>query len=298
MTDLRAMARDLGGEVAGIGQIVCPGPGHSSRDRSLSVRLDPRSPGGLVVHSFAGDDPLAAKDYVRQRLRLPEDFRAERNSAPSPVEIPGSGERTARALAIWAEARHPAGTPVEAYLSRRGVALPDDPGEVLRFHPACPFAGSRIPAMVALVRDIVTNKSVAIHRTALSFQGIKVELNGVDRLALGPIAGGAVKLTADENVTTCLGIGEGIETTLSLRRCPEFGGSSVWSLLAAGGISAFPALSGIEALWLAVDHDPAGLKATRACATRWQVAGAETFLITPATPGADLNDPFKGAHHA
>lgn len=52
MTDLRAMARDLRGEVAGIGHILCPG--YSSRDRSLSVRLDPRSPGGLV-HSSAGD---------------------------------------------------------------------------------------------------------------------------------------------------------------------------------------------------------------------------------------------------
>lgn len=298
MTDLRAMARDLGGEVAGIGQILCPGPGHSSRDRSLSVRLDPRSPGGLVVHSFAGDDPLAAKDYVRQRLRLPEDFRAERNSAPSPVEIPGSGDRTARALAIWAEARHPAGTPVETYLSGRGLSLPADPAEVLRYHPACPFAGTRTPAMVALVRDIVTNVPVAIHRTALSFQGIKVEVNGADRLALGPIGGGAVKLTADENVTACLGIGEGIESTLSLRRSPEFGESSVWSLLAAGGISTFPVLSGIETLWLAVDHDPAGLRATRACADRWQASGAETFLITPAVPGADLNDLYQGAHHA
>lgn len=306
MTDLRTMARDLGGEVAGIGQILCPGPGHSSRDRSLSVRLDPRSPGGLVVHSFAGDDPLAAKDYVRQRLRLPGEFsaqrdqelrQAERNFASSPVDVPGSGERTARALAIWAEARHPAGTPVEAYLARRGVALPDDLGGVLRFHLACPFAGTRTPAMVALVRDIVTNKPVAIHRTALSFQGIKVEVNGADRLALGPIGGGAVKLTADEHVTTCLGVGEGIESTLSLRRSPEFGGSPVWSLLAAGGISTFPVLSGIETLWLAVDHDPAGLKATRACAARWQASGAETFLITPAAPGADLNDLLQGAHY-
>jgi hypothetical protein len=37
-TDLRRMATALGGEITG-GQILCPGPGHSHRDRSLSVRL-------------------------------------------------------------------------------------------------------------------------------------------------------------------------------------------------------------------------------------------------------------------
>ncbi|TXM72888.1 hypothetical protein FV226_11105 [Methylobacterium sp. WL12] len=168
---------------------------------------------------------------------------------------------------------------------------------MIRFHPSCPFAGTRTRAMVALVRDIVTNEPVAIHRTALSLDGCKIEVNGHDRLALGPIGGGAVKLTPDEDVTTCLGIGEGIETTLSLRRSPEFGESPVWSLIAAGGISALPALPGIEALWIAVDHDPAGLKAARTCAARWQASGAETFLITPEAPGADLNDLIKGAHH-
>ncbi|MCJ2044740.1 toprim domain-containing protein [Methylobacterium sp. J-078] len=304
MTDLRTMARDLGGEVAGIGQIVCPGPGHSHRDRSLSVRLDARAPGGIVVYSFAGDDALAAKDYVRQRLGLSEIFARSGANLPrrderkvAPVEVPGSGERTARAMAIWSEARHPAGSPVESYLGRRGVSLPDDPREVIRFHPACPFAGTRTRAMVALVRDIVTNEPVAIHRTALSLDGQKIEVNGHDRLALGPIGGGAVKLTPDEGVTTCLGIGEGIETTLSLRRSTEFGESPVWSLLAAGGISTLPVLPGIEALWIATDHDPAGLKASRSCATRWQSAGAETFLITPDAPGADLNDLLTGAHH-
>lgn len=306
MTDLRTMARDLGGEVAGIGQILCPGVGHTARDRSLSVRLDARAPGGIVVHSFAGDDALAAKDYVRQRLGLSEVFprsgenlpaEAERNFASSPVVVPGSGERTARALAIWAEARHPAGSPVERYLARRGLALPENVREVIRFHPSCPFAGTRTRAMVALVRDIVTNEPVAIHRTALSLDSCKIEVNGHDRLALGPIGGGAVKLTHDEDVTACLGIGEGIETTLSLRRSTEFGESPVWSLLAAGGISTLPVLPGIEALWIATDHDPAGLKASRTCATRWQSAGVETYLITPDAPGADLNDLLMGALH-
>jgi len=68
-------------------------------------------------------------------------------------------------------------------------------------------------------------------------------------------------------------------------------------LISEAGVRRFPALSGIECLWLAVDHDPAGIKAARTVADRWQAAGAEAFLITPSAPRADLNDIF-GARHA
>ena len=67
---LRELARQLGGEVAG-GQVICPGPGHSARDRSLSVRPDLAAPDGFVVFSHCGDDFRACHDHVRQRLGLP-----------------------------------------------------------------------------------------------------------------------------------------------------------------------------------------------------------------------------------
>ena len=70
MMDPRYVAHALGGEVHG-SQISAPGPNHSPRDRSLSVRLDPAAPSGFVVHSHAGDDPIMCRDYVRQRLGLP-----------------------------------------------------------------------------------------------------------------------------------------------------------------------------------------------------------------------------------
>jgi hypothetical protein len=68
--DLRSLARALGGEVQG-NKVKAPGPGHSAIDRSLSVRLDASAPGGFVVHSFAHDDPIVCKDYVREKLGLP-----------------------------------------------------------------------------------------------------------------------------------------------------------------------------------------------------------------------------------
>jgi hypothetical protein len=148
--------------------------------------------------------------------------------------------------------------------------------------------------MVSLIRDIVSNEPKAIHRTALSLDGRKVKVEGHDRLSLGPIGGGAIKLTPDADVTTCLGVGEGIESTLSLQLAPEFGSSPVWSLLSAGGVSTFPVLAGIECLWIAVDHDPAGLKAAEACAERWRQANREVYLVKPNAIGTDLNDIAQG----
>jgi hypothetical protein len=59
--DMRAAARALGGDVSGRDGVVCPGPGHSRQDRSLSVRFDPSAPDGFVVHSFAGEDRSSAR---------------------------------------------------------------------------------------------------------------------------------------------------------------------------------------------------------------------------------------------
>jgi hypothetical protein len=64
------LARALGGEISN-GQVLAPGPGHSAIDRSLSVKLDAGSPDGFIVNSFANDDPIACKDYVREKLNLP-----------------------------------------------------------------------------------------------------------------------------------------------------------------------------------------------------------------------------------
>jgi hypothetical protein len=66
---LHQAAKALGGEVAG-SQVLCPGPGHSLKDRSLAVRFDPTAPDGFVVYSHAGDDNIECRDYVRERLGM------------------------------------------------------------------------------------------------------------------------------------------------------------------------------------------------------------------------------------
>ena len=167
---------------------------------------------------------------------------------------------------------------------------------MIRFHPHCPFGGLITPAMVALVRGIISDQPQAVHRTALDFTGNKVTVGGRDRMALGPIGGGAVKLTDNAEVTNRLGIGEGIETTLSLQLKPQWLGGPVWSLLNAGGVQSFPVLSGIETLMIAVDHDEAGERAATIVNRRWLDAGREVWLREAVEEGADLNDTLEGRH--
>jgi phage/plasmid primase-like uncharacterized protein len=246
-----------------------------------------------LVQHFDGCTFREAVETLSGESRIrPQALRKPYQAQTSDDEI----KRTQQALAIWSEARDPRGTIVEAYLERRGLMLPEEAaGGAIRFHLSCPFGGARTPAMVALVRDVATDEPKAIHRTAITPDGRKAKVEGGSRMSLGPVGGGAVKLTPDENVTLCLGIGEGIESTLSVRLAPEFGDSPVWALLSAGQVAAFPALAGVETLWIAVDHDGAGIKAARECGRRWRSAGCEVFLVTPRIGRADLNDLVKAA---
>ena len=303
---LHDLAQTLGGVVRGR-SVRAPSSKGSGKGRPIEVRIMPTAPGGLFVTDWRDGEHLDAKDDVMRALGRQDEWKTckaqgPRLPAPKPpiAKAPEvDSVNLGRALAIWGEGQDPRGTPVEAYLTReRGLPLPVDAvHRAIRFHPACPFGGGiRCPAMVALVRNIRTNLPQAIHRTVLNWEGRKAMANGGDRWALAPTSGGAVKLTADAAVSTCLGIGEGIESTLSLRRMPEASPNMpVWALLSKSGVGAFEPLSGIEGLWIAVDHDPSGggEREARKCATAWRTAGAEVLLFKPTKSETDLNDFFK-----
>ena len=70
--DLRSLARALGGEITGA-SVLAPGPGHSRRDRSLSVTPSALAPDGFLVHSHAGDDWRACRDHVKGLLGIDRD---------------------------------------------------------------------------------------------------------------------------------------------------------------------------------------------------------------------------------
>jgi putative DNA primase/helicase len=211
-------------------------------------------------------------------------------SRPAPrqaVDDDGEDEkRIAQALAIWYDSRSLTATIAEQYLRSRCIEVPGAALEVLRFHPRCPWEIGTRPAMVALIRDIVTDEPTGIHRTALSADGGKI-----GRKALGLKGGGAIKLSPLMGAGSELLIGEGIETTLSASSILGFG-SPAWAIIDAGEMSRFPALPGISRLTIAVDHDVkgAGEKAAAETRARWQAAGLRVRTAMSSIPGEDFND--------
>jgi hypothetical protein len=203
--------------------------------------------------------------------------------------VPTQTRELARRL--WRESVRPAGTPVEAYLARRGLTVPDRPDDprVIRFHPACPRGGERHPAMLALMTEAESNRPRGIHRTFLLPDGSDRLRDGMGKAMLGNA--GVIRLSPDGAVTMGLGIAEGIESALSVMQ--RAGWRPVWAASSAGAIRTFPILPAIEALTIFADADGPGIEAARTCATRWRDAGREARVIAP--PEGDWNDAVRAA---
>jgi hypothetical protein len=100
--DLRNLARALGGVISH-GQVLAPGPGHSPADRSMSVRLSADAPDGFVVHSFANDDAIRCRDYVREKIGMPP-FEPKTNGRHRP-RVSVADIDKAIAVAVTAQAQ-------------------------------------------------------------------------------------------------------------------------------------------------------------------------------------------------
>lgn len=191
---------------------------------------------------------------------------------------------------LLSESRPLAGTIGADYLLARRCVLPPADGD-LRFHPARkhPHGDYIGPALLALVTDAVTGEPISLHTTFICADGTKpANLPGPARLLLGGHrkAGGCVRLWPDEVVSAGLGVGEGIESCLSLAHAL----TPVWSLIDAGNLAALPVLAGIEALTVAQDSDPAGRRAAQTVAERWAAADCTVAIVGAEHDGDDLND--------
>jgi putative DNA primase/helicase len=278
--NLHHAAQLLGGDASGKDSVICPGPGHSPKDRSLSVTF---TPDGFVCHSFAGNDWTICRAHIESRLGI----RSRIEISRAPIRSTGRSASTKLdfARALWRETGPITATLAGRYLEYRGLGgLPV--GDSIHFHKACPFrleTGTtvRLPAMVAKMVDIHTNAFRGVHRTALAADGRgKANIAGLGspKKMLGVAAGACVKLTADEDVTYGLHIAEGIETALA---CERLGYSPIRAVLSAGGIAKFPVLPGIECLTVMADNDASGTGENAAvkCAEGWQRAGKEVRIF-------------------
>jgi putative DNA primase/helicase len=307
MIDLRTLQRALGGEIYG-GQLSCPGPGHSPKDRSLCVRL---SGDDFIVYSHAGNDWRDCRDYVRQRLGLPawqpgdgrdRSVASSRLAAFNRAAVNAESERRprtqedlariARAVAIWNEAVDPRGTRAEQYLASRALALDDDvAGNVLRYHPAVPWREEDtgltvgVPALVAAFRSVDDGGITGVHRIRVD-QLPRWPMT--ERRMLGIVHRAAVKLDPAGDV---LAIGEGIETAMAARR---LGQKPAWALGSVGAIAKFPLIDGVHRLAILGETGAASANAIQLCGQRWHRAGRKVQIIMPDV-GSDLNDQVMAA---
>jgi putative DNA primase/helicase len=167
--------------------------------------------------------------------------------------LEGDDRKMERLRRVWSEA-HPlvAGDEVMRYLAGRGLPITTPPSS-LRLHPSLPYHdGERIigryPAMLALVQA-PDGSGVTLHRTYLQ-DGRKAPVESPKKLMPGkPIQGAAIRLF---KAGACLGIAEGIETSLAVSVIHQM---PVWSVVNANGIETFVPPDGVERLVVFGDND-------------------------------------------
>ena len=295
--DLHQIRAAYGGTVYDSGRRwLGPGPGHSRRDRSLSLWLT--ADGRPILHSFAGDDFRTCAAHLGIEADRPRNVARTEAMRMRHERAVAQRRREADDLPfcadVWLGSEPFAGSPAEAYLRTRGVAL--DGCADVRFHPAAPRCKPRPPglaspaphgAMLAVLRHGAGHPT-ALHATYVTAAGERA-LNGL-RLIFGPASGAAVRLAPVRDGE--LAVAEGIETALSFA---ALSGLPTWAALSTSGLRGFMPPHGLKRLTVAADSDDsgAGLAAARALAER--VSAVCEVVVEPAPTGLDWNDVLRGA---
>jgi putative DNA primase/helicase len=306
MIALSDLARALGGEVVG-GQVLCPGPGHSPRDRSLSVRVSEAAHDGVVVYSHAGNDWRDCLDHVRDRLGLDHDIwksrrRTRRSRVPASKGPSAHQDNRNLELArqIVREVKPIVGTPGERYLAEtrnidtRPLAGVLERIDAIGWHdavylnePGHALHGQRLGCIIGIMSDPVT----ALPTGAISRTYIGDGLRKIGKAKTLGSPAGVVRISPDEDVLSGLHLAEGLETVLSAM---SIGLRPIWATGSTSLLKRFPVLGGVEALSILADHDVsgAGEKAARKLELRYRGAGREVRIFRSDKIG-DLNDVLR-----
>jgi hypothetical protein len=282
-TEGRLIVETLGGQWRRSGG-MCRCPAHEDRTPSLSVRAGDRR---LLFHCFAGCQTRSVIGALCARGLLAPDRAAGGGDGTWTPADPGRSARN-WAARLWAAARPLQGSPAEAYLAGRGLAV-ETPA--LRFHGRTPYGrGSQPlmrPAMLAAVCDPAG--LVAVHRTFLDLDPPRLAVLPGPRRGLGRLGQGAVRLGRPAGGT--LGLAEGIETAIA---ASQLSAIACWATLGSERFGRVAIPDGVERLVLFLDNDGGGRRAEQlARAAYGGRCALEPRYAQPA--GADWNDVLSGA---
>jgi hypothetical protein len=291
------IARALGGHRSG-NQWKCKCPAHADKDPSMIIFDGKIAP---QVRCYAGCEPIEIigalramglwergegdTDESEQELRRRESTRADPN------------RHQALALQIWEHAVDPRETLAETYLRARGLALPSSACvTALRYHPDCPKGNHTVPALVALMRSVLTFEPQAIQRLFLAVDD-DAHVFKTEAMMLGPVRDAAMMVSSrGETFRDCMSfcprlyVCEGLETALALHQA---GFRPVWALGSAGAIERLPVIFGVGHLVICADNDNSsiGLQCAIVCAARWNASSHQgATIVMPPASGADFAD--------
>lgn len=222
-------------------------------------------------------DPLAALRYER-------------------AQVAEAVMKSAAARRIWDEAGPIRASAAESYFPSRGLLYwqhDDCHPRTLRCHPNLLHgpSGQYFPALLGLVEG---GDGFSIHRTFLAADGYGKAPVEAAKMALGPCAGGAVRLLEGDPET--LVIGEGIESTISIGLVADDRQllcATTWATLSASGMRSLRLPPKAGRLVIGADGDDVGRAAAHALAERASGCGWKVTILAP-PEGLDFNDLLRG----
>ena len=268
---------------------------HGSHGKSLIIRLrGPGRPGKW--NDMATGEHGDLLDIIRHRsgatsirdaLANAKAFLAMPASCamPSAPASPNNEQLRRTARRLWHSSHPIAGTHAESYLQARGITECHYPS--LRFHPSLYYregeSTRQLPALVAAATD-PTGRVTGVHRTYLDPSRPAKANVANPKKALGDIIGSTVQF-ASAKTNTCLIVGEGIETTLSLLAAyPACAGAAT---LSAAGLGAFTP-AGDRRIAIGRDRGADGIAAGMRLAERCMKTGIPFRILPPLLQ--DFND--------
>lgn len=260
MITLNDVHHIFGGDLRG-DCVHAPSPGHSPRDRGMTLRL--RSDGrGVLVNTFNGDwrhalrhveGELRSRGFVSADVRAPTP--AERKAwaqAAAKAKVERETRQLTRAQALACEGTAPEpGGPVRAYLAARGlptstVAQAVNAGAIWEYRDEF-----KRPAMLAIAHE-VGGRLRGVQLTKLKADGSAKRGSAIDRLTFGPFSGAACRLFKASGDT--LAIAEGVETALAFY---ALRGVPAWAAFGSRNLAAFEPPRSVRTLIIAADGDKA-----------------------------------------
>lgn len=294
MADLiKSIVNDIGGTITDGGRgALCPGPGHSERDRSMSIKIG--RGGRLIVNSFSPATTWQeCRDFLRERGHI-EGFQAKSTFKRRPVSPePLDSNKIEAAKALWAK-----GTPIRGTIGENYIRLRKLPEELIdngalrfaRMVDHYPYGNSRppfnySPAILAKISD-QNGYVIGVHITYLNAKTGFRRVHEPTRKMIGYHKGYSVKLN---DFATSVVTGEGWETTAS---AAKIFGMPAMPLLSAANISAWEpdSHSKLRFVFNAVDNNAAGENANNSLTLRLMKKRIRVVPLFPPARFKDWND--------